>query len=597
MEGALDSSIAPAAGPSPPSRPFTLAELRARRDELLGGAVWAEGAALAARIADRPDSDANDCRAASGALLQCDRATDAIRYASRSAQIDPNNFEYALHAGCVLNVCGDYAAAIPHLLQAARLNPDFAETFQQLASAADQLGSFDYASKLALRAFLLDPKNPHRGLVVAHLFARQERWLEAAEIAERVIESAGPSPALYRSLASYESQAKRHERALAAIDYAIALDPENAEYHGFRAITLLELDRFQEADAALHRALALDPTNLSGRRHAISILIQKGDIGEALRYGGELLARAPHEPEFADCMRFLLETKSLSEAAADFSQIAELKRRAPPRALSPPTTFGEAGRRQWRTIMALVLRDIRSRYGESKISFFWALMEPFVHIGVLAVVFQFTMHGQPPIGHSFFLFYFTGVMPYLLLSHLISHLGGAVRAAKPLMQVPSITPVDILLAKSIVEMFTTAVVFIVFVGLFQAFGVDAIPAAPQKVLVAFGVTWVLGTGLGFAAAALSEFGAAAESVVGLMLRFLYFASGIFYVPGKMPLVAREILVWNPFLHLVDYSRTGFFRSYEPAWMDISYPITCAVFSMLFGMACVAVLRRRMRMLS
>lgn len=572
----------------------TIGDLRARRDALVSKQDWVEAADVVARIGDLPDSDAVDHRVASGVLTQCDRTSDATVYAARACQLAPENSEYAFHAGCVFLQSGDPTRAVGFLLQAARLDPTYPETYQQLATAAERLGSLDFATKLAVRAYMLDPTGVHRGMVAAHFLARLERWDEAVALVHGLIELTDPPPYVYRSLASYLSQTGDHRGALEAIDKAIDLDRLNAEYHGHRAFVLLELDRIEDADAALHRAVELDPTNLSGRRHAVSILVEKGDLVGALRFGGELLSRAPEVPEFADCMRFLLEAKSMSLAAADFSEIAELKRNAPPRRMAEPTTFVQALGIQWRIIMALVLRDVRSRYGESRISLFWMMMEPFVHIGILAIVFQFTMHGSPPMGNDFFLFYFTGVMPYLLLTHLIQHMSSAVRGYRYLMQIPSITPVDLLVAKSIVEMFTTAVIFVVFLGLFQVFGVESTPVRPENVFVAFLITWVLGTGLGCVCAALSEFGAAAETIVGVLLRLVYFTSGIFYVPGRLPLFAREILVWNPFMHVVDYMRVGFFATYEPAWMTIDYAASCAVFALVIGMVAIASLHRRMR---
>jgi capsular polysaccharide transport system permease protein len=281
-------------------------------------------------------------------------------------------------------------------------------------------------------------------------------------------------------------------------------------------------------------------------------------------------------------------------AALDSMDIAALKASAVPRAPSPPPSFSEALAAQGRSIGALVLRDIRSRYGESRLGFFWSLMEPFLHIGVLAVVFQFTMHGRPPLGDNFFFFYFTGVMPYLLISHLIMHVGHAVKAQRQLMQIPTVSPVDVVVGKFIIENFTSAVIFLIFLGLFAVFGVDPLPVSLPHVFLAFFLTSMLGFGLGMFCAALFELGAMVEHVVGLIVRVLYFASGIFYVPAAMPVSVRDIIAYNPFLHIIDCMRVGFFRSYAPEWMDIGYAAKCSLFALLVGMAAVTIMSRRMR---
>ncbi|MCF6194451.1 MAG: hypothetical protein L3J46_09000, partial [Kangiellaceae bacterium] len=73
---------------------------------------------------------------------------------------------------------------------------------------------------------------------------------------------------------------------------------------------------------------------------------------------------------------------------------------------------------QGRVISALTLRETRSRYGNSKLGYFWALFEPFAH--VLVFIGIFTALGRaPPIGESTGLFILTGIMPWLLYSNVV----------------------------------------------------------------------------------------------------------------------------------------------------------------------------------
>ena len=44
----------------------------------------------------------------------------------------------------------------------------------------------------------------------------------------------------------------------------------------------------------------------------------------------------------------------------------------------------------------------------------------------------------------------------------------------------------------------------------------------------------------------------------------------------MPDWMRDILAWNPLLHAVDWFRAGFFRHYQPHWLDRSYVAIVAV---------------------
>jgi capsular polysaccharide transport system permease protein len=323
-------------------------------------------------------------------------------------------------------------------------------------------------------------------------------------------------------------------------------------------------------------------------------LAAKGLIEEALRHAGALLAMAPDEPEYLSCMAYLLEAATIRRTACDFEDIAALKRRAPPRQLRPPVGFADKLRLQGRSISALVLRDVRSRYADSRLGFFWTLMEPFIHVGFLALVFEFTMHGRPPLGANFFFFYFTGVMPYLLMSHLTTGVGHVVRGNKNLLQIAQVTPFDLMLAKAIVEVFTSSLVYLLFSALFALAGLDPTPLYASSVAEAFGLTVTLGLGAGMICATLFEFGPAGESVVNILLRALYFASGIFYVPANMPMLTRGLLAYNPFLHIVDTLRMGYFANYEPSWNDPGYAAVFALLTLAAGMTAVKTMSPRMR---
>jgi ABC-type polysaccharide/polyol phosphate export permease/tetratricopeptide (TPR) repeat protein len=580
--------------PRPQEGAHRIGELRLQVANFVNGGEWSAAAGAAAELADICVCDAEPQRLASGYLVHIGQPARATGYARRAIDLDPGNAEYAVHYGIVLNLVGDHLNAIRVLLKAADLDYALAETYQQMAFASEQLGNAKLAAQAALRAWRLEPRDDNRRLSAAHLLARTSRLDEAIDILRTVNSGAASSSGVRRTLSGFLGQAGRHAEALDEIDTALAHEPDCAEYHLQRSWLLGQVGRWQEALAAVRRAIELDPRSRGARRHAVTVLVEAGDLPGALRQAGELLAEAPDDEEYVSCMRYLLEARSMHAAALDFVDIAAVKASAAPRAPSPPPRVIDALAAQGRSIGALVLRDIRSRYGESRLGFFWSLMEPFLHIGVLAIVFQFTMHGSPPLGDNFFFFYFTGVMPYLLISHLIMHIGHAVRAQRQLLQIPTVAPIDVVVAKFIIENFTSAVIFLMFLGLFAVFGVDPLPVSLANVFLAFFLTSMLGFGLGMLCAALFEFGAMVEHVVGLIVRVLYFASGIFYVPAAMPVNVRDIIAYNPFLHIIDCMRVGFFRSYAPEWMDIGYAAKCALFALLVGMAAVTIMSRRMR---
>jgi capsular polysaccharide transport system permease protein len=61
----------------------------------------------------------------------------------------------------------------------------------------------------------------------------------------------------------------------------------------------------------------------------------------------------------------------------------------------------------------------------------------------------------------------------------------------------------------------------------------------------------------------------------------------------MPDWVRDILVWNPLLHAIDWFRAGFFGVYQPHWLDRSYVAIVAIVALLAGLVLHRLLRRKL----
>jgi capsular polysaccharide transport system permease protein len=80
----------------------------------------------------------------------------------------------------------------------------------------------------------------------------------------------------------------------------------------------------------------------------------------------------------------------------------------------------------------------------------------------------------------------------------------------------------------------------------------------------------------------------------ILQRFLYVASGVFYIPQSMPDWIRDALAWNPLLQGIEWFRTGFFRGYDPPWLDKPYLLGVAFATVVVGMMLERTLRRKMK---
>lgn len=530
-------------------------------------------------------------RHASGSFAEAGQLDQAIFHARKASDLDPHSFEAAFHAACVLEAAGRYAPAVDYLMRAAALDPADASVLHHLSATLFALDQREQAVTLALRALALAPSDRLNALHATELLLRTERYDEAAAIILDAVAAHSEDPVAFRLLSATQTLRGRTEDALGAIDRALVLAPETAEYHLHRANLLYRLGRLDEAAEAFGRAAALDPSNPDAKRSQLTVYFDSGRFIEALAVGGELIRVSPDNEEYAQAVLQVL-NRRFEMLDGDYVVLSD-RPLQPPRELRRQPSIFAALRTQLRVMHALIIRETRTRFGDSKLGYGWALLEPVLHIVMLSLVFAVMMRGRPPIGNEFFIFYYTGIIPYHLFIHTSSGMTYAVTSNLPLLQLPLVSTFDLILTRGLVELLTDTLVAIILLASFGAIGLGVLPHDLPALSASVVTVWLFGCGLGFINAVLNAFFKSWDKIWTQLMRTLYFCSGIFYVPGMMPDWVRDVLVWNPILHAVDWFRASFFVEYEPHWLDRSYLAIVAAVTVVAGLGLERGLRRHL----
>jgi ABC-type polysaccharide/polyol phosphate export permease/Flp pilus assembly protein TadD len=574
-------------------------EFRPVQEEIANLCAWVfsnsgrheEAAAAYERLLEMRPRWAEGHRHASGSLAAAGLLDRAILHAGRASELDPDSFEFAVHAACLCESAGLYEDAIDYLMRAATIAPAVSTVWRQISGLKFALQEPEDAVALALRALSLAPGDRQNALHAGELLLRTGRFDEAADIIAGTIEVHPRDEVALRLLSAAQMLRGRIADALDAIDRALSLFPEKAEYHLHRANLLYRLGRLDEAAEAFGRAAALDPSNPDAKRSQLTVYFDSGRFTEALAVGGELIRAAPENEEYAQAMLQVL-NRRFETLDGDYVVLSERASR-PHREPRTPPGFFERLRTQGRVVHALIIRETRTRFGDSKLGYGWALLEPTAHILMLSLVFAVLMRGRPPIGEEFFIFYYTGIIPYHMFVHTSSSMTYAIAGNGSLLQLPLVGTFDVLMARGLLELLTDTLVAALLLAGFGALGLGALPQDFAGVSTSLLVVWLLGCGCGFLNAVINAFAKSWDKIWAQLTRLLYFCSGIFYVPGMMPEWIRDILAWNPLLHAVDWFRSSFFREYEPHWLDRSYLLTFAVVTLLAGLGLERGLQRRL----
>ena len=99
-----------------------------------------------------------------------------------------------------------------------------------------------------------------------------------------------------------------------------------------------------------------------------------------------------------------------------------------------------------RTISALMLREMATRYGASPGGYAWAVVEPLGTLFVLALAFSLLLR-NPSLGESFILFYATAFLPFNVFNGISNAMMQAMMFSKALLKYPAVSWIDTLIAR------------------------------------------------------------------------------------------------------------------------------------------------------
>jgi capsular polysaccharide transport system permease protein len=235
-----------------------------------------------------------------------------------------------------------------------------------------------------------------------------------------------------------------------------------------------------------------------------------------------------------------------------------------------------------RSILALILREMTTTYGRSPGGYFWAVAQPVAMIVILALAFSLLLR-SPPLGSNFILFYATGILPLRLFQMLSNNVGGAVAFSKPLLAYPRVTLADALIARAILTVLTQFVVAIVILTGIYMFVDSTDRLSFDAILLAYGLTVLLGIGVGAFNCFLFTLLPVWKIIWGIATGPLIILSAVIYIFEELPLFAQQYLWFNPLVHITGIMRSGFYSTYHPTYPDLAYVLTWALVPAFFGL--------------
>ena len=236
----------------------------------------------------------------------------------------------------------------------------------------------------------------------------------------------------------------------------------------------------------------------------------------------------------------------------------------------------------FRSIMALVLREFATNNASAFGGVAWALVTPVASIIVATAVFSAGFR-NPPVGDVFAIFYATGVVPFTMFGAVNGRLGNAIRENRKILNYPRISVMDCIISRLI---FVVLIQIVVGVFIYAAI----LNLWDTKTVLNFGpilhsmaLAVLLGFGVGCINAYLFKVFPTWRHIWGIATTPLFLLSCVIYSYEQVPQPFDAWLVYNPLVHIVALSRTGFYHGYPAHHVETLYPLAVGLCLSIIGL--------------
>ncbi|MFD2264578.1 ABC transporter permease [Lacibacterium aquatile] len=235
---------------------------------------------------------------------------------------------------------------------------------------------------------------------------------------------------------------------------------------------------------------------------------------------------------------------------------------------------------QGRVIFAIIMREIKIRYGRQRLGYLWAVIEPLVYIVSILIIFD-VMGRKIRSGLPLAPFVVSAVVPFLTFRNTAQRVMMSSHNNRAILAYPQIKVMDIIIGRTLLEIANSFCVLMIFIAGMTLTGLSPWPSNILGVVMSVFLAAFLGMSLGSVLNTIGQYTTSIEKIFPPILRVMVLFSGLFYTAAELPGVIRDILLMNPIFHVIEYSRESYFENLR-VFADIPFIFYCGVPLLFIG---------------
>ena len=236
----------------------------------------------------------------------------------------------------------------------------------------------------------------------------------------------------------------------------------------------------------------------------------------------------------------------------------------------------------FRAITALMLREMATTHGKATGGYVWRLAEPVLGILLFSYIAGLAFRA-PSLGISFPIFFAGGWLPYLCFNDIQRQVASSIMQTRYLLTYPAVTLIDAIAARAVLALITQVAIFYLIVSALEFTLTTDTSYRFERIIAGMCMAAALGLGVGIFNCFFWHYFPVWQRIWNILTRPLMLLSGVLFIYEDVPAGYQDLIWWNPLVHITGYVRSGFFTSYEPAWVSFTYVYLFALIPGVIGL--------------
>jgi len=240
---------------------------------------------------------------------------------------------------------------------------------------------------------------------------------------------------------------------------------------------------------------------------------------------------------------------------------------------------------------ALFLRELNMRMSVSRMGLFWTFFQPFFQVLVFIII-KVYIFSQMIHTYDYTVFLALSFIAYYMFKNIISKSLGAFEANKALFTYKQVKPIDTILARTLMEVFITSIILIIFTSIGFYFQFDMNVENFNMVFFAYIWLIIFSFSLSIFLAILNTYVKSVQNIFNMLMVVFVFCSALFYTIADLSPELQTILLLNPLTHFIEMIHGAYFYSLDDTYVDYTYMTLWTIIPLYMGLWFYMKLERR-----